>query len=201
MSALPAFDKPMTEAEYLAFERRSEIKHEFTDGIVYTVSGASREHGLITSSVIALLYSQVRGKGCEIYPPDMKVRTPATKSYAYPDVTVVCGEAQFEDDQDDILVNPTVIIEVLSPSTEAHDRGTKFQHYRELDSLQEYVLIAQDKPHIERFVRQSGGFWQLSEARGPDSALELSSIGCRLALAEVYEQVTFADKGNKPPIY
>ena len=172
MSALPVFDKPMTEAEYLAFERDSEVKHEFIDGEIYAMSGASRNHNLIVSSTIAALYVQLRGKGCETYPSDMKVRTPSTGSYAYPDITVICGEAQFDENQRDILLNPTVIIEVLSPNTERYDRGKKFQHYRELESLQEYILIAQDSPHIERFVRQESGLWQLSEARGLQASLD-----------------------------
>jgi Uma2 family endonuclease len=187
MSALP--EQQMTEADYLAFERSSTIKHEFIVGEVYAMSGASEAHNLITGSAYAMLYNQLRGRACKIYPSDMKVRTPATGSYAYPDVTVVCGEAHFADDQRDVLLNPTVIIEVMSPTTERYDRGRKFQHYRELPSLQEYVLIAQDDSHIERFVRQEGGFWQFSEARGLESSLELSSIACTLTLAEVYEQV------------
>jgi Uma2 family endonuclease len=127
----------------------------------------------------------------------MKVRTPATGSYTYPDITVVCGEALFADDQRDILLNPILIIEVMSPTTERYDRGKKFQHYRELKTLQEYILIAQDSPHIERFVRQEKGFWQFSEVRGRESSLELSSIGCILNLAEVYEQITFATEQDE----
>lgn len=180
-----------TAGEYLTFERASETKHEFIDGEVYAMSGASRNHNLVVSSTIVALYVQLRGKGCQVYPSDMKVRTPATGSYTYPDVTVVCGEAQFDDDQSDVLVNPTVVIEVLSPKTEAYDRGVKFQRYREIASLQEYILIAQDRPYIERFVRQADGVWQLNEARGLEGALELTSIDCTLALAEVYQQVDF----------
>lgn len=191
MSALPALNKQLTQAEYLAFERDNEIKHEFIDGEIYAMSGASRNHNLITTSTIATLYNQLRGKGCETYPSDMKVRTPATGSYTYPDITVVCGEVRFDDDRRDVLLNPTLIIEVLSPATEAFDRGLKFQRYRELESLQEYLLIAQDSPHIERFIRLENGLWQLSEARGLDAALHLTSIACQLALADVYEQITF----------
>ena len=188
--ALP-HNQTWTVGEYLTFERASEIKHEFIDGGVYAMSGASRNHNLVVSSTIVALYVQLRGKGCQVYPSDMKVRTPATGSYTYPDVIVVCGEAQFDDDQSDVLVNPTVVIEVLSPKTEAYDRGVKFQRYREIASLQEYILIAQDRPYIERFVRQADGVWQLNEARGLEGALELTSIDCTLALAEVYQQVGF----------
>jgi Uma2 family endonuclease len=191
MSALPVSDKPTTEAEYLAFERDSEIKHEFIDGEIYAMSGASRHHNLITASVIATLYNQLRGKDCETYPSDMKVRTPSTGAYVYPDIIVVCGEARFADDQHDVLLNPTVIIEVLSATTEAFDRGVKFQRYRELVSLQEYILIAQDRPHIERFVRQENGLWQFSEAYGLQASITLTSIACQLALADVYEPISF----------
>lgn len=192
MSALPIQDSSTTEAEYLAFERDHEFKHEFLEGEICAMSGASEAHNLIVSSVIVTLYNQLRGKGCKVYPSDMKVRTPLTGSYTYPDITILCGgEAQFDDEQRDILLNPTVIIEVLSPTTERYDRGKKFQLYREIAALQEYILIAQDSPHIERFIRQNDNIWQFSEAVGLASSLDLSSIDCTLALADVYEQVTF----------
>lgn len=197
MSALPEAHRQMTEAEYLALERSGQVKHEFMAGEVYAMSGASEPHNLITTSTIAILYNQLRGRPCKVYPSDMKVRTPATGSYAYSDITVVCGEAHFADDQRDVLLNPTVIIEVISPSTERYDRGRKFQHYRELKSLQEYILIAQDSPRIERFVRQENLFWQFNEAHGIDAALELSSFGCALTLAEIYEQVSFEPEQNE----
>jgi Uma2 family endonuclease len=196
MSTLPVFNKPITEADYLAFERDSEIKHEFVDGEIYAMSGASAAHSLITISAAAALYNQLRGRSCKVYSADMKVRTPATRSYAYPDITVVCSEARFDDDHQDILLNPTLIVEVLSPTTERYDRGKKFQLYRELESLQEYVLVAQDSPRIERFVRQENNVWQFSDAQGLQASLELSSIACTLTLAEVYEQVSF-DSGNE----
>jgi Uma2 family endonuclease len=121
----------------------------------------------------------------------MKVRTPSTGSYLYPEISVVCGEVNFDDEQGDILLNSTLIIEILSPNTEGYDRGKKFQHYRELASMQEYILIAQDSPHIERFVRQKDDLWQFSEAHGLEASLDLASIMCKLALVEVYEQVDF----------
>jgi Uma2 family endonuclease len=191
VTALPVSDKPITEADYLAFERTSEIKHEFIDGEIYAMTGASPNHNLVVASTIAAIHNQLRGKPCKIYPSDMKVRTPSTGSYLYPDISVVCGESQFDDEQRDILLNPTIIIEVLSPNTERYDRGKKFQSYRELASMQEYILIAQDSPHIERFVRQQDGLWQFSEARGLEASLDLASIMCKLALVEVYEQVDF----------
>jgi Uma2 family endonuclease len=191
VTALPVSDKPITEADYLAFERTSEIKHEFIDGEIYAMTGASPNHNLVVASTIAAIHNQLRGKPCKIYPSDMKVRTPSTGSYLYPDISVVCGESQFDDEQRDILLNPTIIIEALSPNTERYDRGKKFQSYRELASMQEYILIAQDSPHIERFVRQKDDLWQFSEAHGLEASLDLASIMCKLALVEVYEQVDF----------
>ena len=191
MSALPASDTPMTEADYLAFERESDEKHEFFDGQIRAMTGASEAHNLVVSSTIIALGSQLRGRDCKIYPSDMKVRTPSTRSYVYPDITIVCDAARFDDEYRDILLNPTLIIEVLSPSTEADDRGKKFQRYREIPSLQEYILTAQDNPRVERFARQHNNLWQLSEARGQDGVLNLRVIGCRLALSDVYEQVRF----------
>lgn len=192
MSALPKSLR-MTEAEYLEFERASETKHEYIAGEVFAMTGASEAHNLITSNVIFLLRSQMRGRPCKVYPGDMRVQVRASGLYTYPDISVVCGEAQLADTHLDTLINPLLIVEVLSPSTELYDRGRKFQHYRHIESLREYVLIAQDAPRIERFVRQ-GDVWQFSDAVGLDASLELPSIGCTLALADVYEQVTFEEE-------
>jgi Uma2 family endonuclease len=185
----------MTEAGYLAFDRESEIKHEFIDGRVYAMSGASEAHNLIAGSIYVSLYTQLRGRPCKVYASDMKVRTPSTRSYTYPDISVVCDDAEFDGDSRDILLNPTVVIEVLSPNTERFDRGRKFQRYRELESLQEYVLVAQDSPHVERFARQDNGLWQLSEVHGLQASLSLTSIACALRLADIYEQIDF-DSGE-----
>lgn len=181
----------MTEAEYLAFERASDIRHEYLDGHVYAMTGASRAHNLISTYTAASLINQLRGRPCEVYASDMRVRVSATGLYTYPDVTVVCGNPQFADSALDTLLNPVLVIEVLSPSTESYDRGKKFQHYRQLESLREYVLISQDSPRIERFLRQDDGTWLLTDAAGLDASLELASVACTLALAEVYEKVTF----------
>lgn len=198
MSALPMIDKPMSEADYLAFDRESEVKHEFIDGRVYAMSGASEAHNLIAGSIYVSLYTQLRARPCKVYPSDMKVRTPSTRSYIYPDISVVCGDAEFDGDSRDILLNPTVVIEVLSPNTERFDRGRKFQRYRELESLQEYVLVAQDSPHVERFARQDNGLWQLSEVHGQPASLPLTSIACALRLAEIYEQIDFGSGESAP---
>lgn len=192
MSALPKFTARMSESDYLAFERTSEEKHEYIDGETYAMVGASEKHNLISVNVLATLHSQLRGKPCKTYPSDMKVNAPSTGSYMYPDVSVVCGDAQFRDDQSDILLNPTLIIEVLSPSTEAYDRGKKFQRYREIESLQAYALISQETPHIDCFVRQDKNTWILSDADGIDAKIDLVPIDCVLSLVDVYERVDFA---------
>jgi Uma2 family endonuclease len=194
MVALPQKTR-MTEAEYLAFERKSETKHEYIDGEVFAMTGASEAHNLICASLIINIGTQLKGKGCKIYVSDMRVKI--DKKYVYPDVTVVCGEAKFADDEFNILLNPTVIFEILSDTTESYDRGTKSENYRKLKSLQEYVLVAQHKPHIERYLRQTDGTWNLKEAKGLEGSLKLTSIGCVLQLAEVYEQVDFKVTGTQ----
>jgi Uma2 family endonuclease len=181
----------MTESEYLAFERQSEDKHEYIDGEVIAMVGASRAHNLISVNLLRIISTHLRGKDCELYPSDMRVKI-AKKKYTYPDVTIVCGAAQFADDEFDNLLNPTVIIEVLSKSTEAYDRGKKFRSYRQLDSLQEYILVAQDSPRIERYFIQQDGIWSFIEVEGIESSIELTSIACKLPFAEVYERVSFA---------
>ncbi len=193
MSALPQTPVAMTEAEYLKFERTSEVKHEFFAGEVLAMTGASEAHNLICANLITTLKNQLRSQPCKVYPSDMRVKIEATGLYTYPDISVVCGDAQFADEEFDTLINPMVIIEVLSPSSERYDRGKKFQQYRDLPSLQEYVLVAQDDSHIERFRLQKSGIWEFTDVEGQEASLELTSIGCTLALVEVYEQVTLGE--------
>src|SRR5262245_7942569 len=181
----------LTIAEYLARERAGDTKHEFFAGQVYALAGGSEQHNLIAGNVLASLHAQVRKRSCTVYPSDMRLKIPHTNLYTYADISVVCGQAQFEDVQRDILLNPNVIVEVLSPSTENYDRGKKFQNYRTLDSAHEYLLIAQDTYHIEHYIRQPDNQWLLSEADSLDATIELPTINCTLALADVYEKVTF----------
>ena len=181
----------MTVAKYLEMERTSEEKHEFLDGEIYLMSGASLKHNLIVGNTYASLHAQLRSRSCVVFPSDMRVRVRENRYYTYPDITVVCDPLQLEDDRQDTLLNPTLIIEVLSPSTESYDRGRKFQHYRTLASLQEYVLISQEGARIERYLRQPNDEWLLSDAAGIDASLELVSIQCTLSLAEVYEKISF----------
>lgn len=180
----------MTAEAYLAFEREQlDIKHDYLDGEVTGMAGASRQHNRIVTNIVIALGNQLRGRPCELYSSDMRVKVPITQLCTYPDITALCGDAQFEDDHVDTLLNPSVIIEVLSPSTEAYDRGIKFVHYRHIESLHIYILIAQDKPQIEIFRRQENGDWLLSVVEELDATVNLDVIGCELALADVYERV------------
>ncbi|HHY54840.1 MAG TPA: Uma2 family endonuclease [Chloroflexi bacterium] len=176
---------------YLAAERAGEKKHEYYAGEVYAMAGASERHNLVAMNIGASLHSQLRRRACNVYPSDMRVKVSALGFYTYPDISVVCGAPQFEDARRDTLLNPLVIVEVLSPSTENYDRGRKFQMYRTLPSLVEYLLVAQDSIHIEHYTRQPDGRWLFFESDQPDAVFQLDAIGCTLAAADVYEKVTF----------
>jgi Uma2 family endonuclease len=180
--------------EYLALERQAEDKSEYFNGVVYAMSGASLNHNKIVANVIAELVQQLRGQPCSALPSDIKVRMPDSRKFFYPDVSVVCGEPQFHDERTDVLLNPILIIEVLSESTEAFDRGGKFQAYQRLESLQEYILISQDRPVVEQFTRQSESSWKYTAATGLESSLALPSIECTLRLEAVYDKVTENDE-------
>lgn len=181
-----------TSVEYLALERLAETKSEYVDGAIVAMSGASRAHILVTGNIGRDLNLQLRGRPCEVYVADMRVKVSETGLYTYPDVAVACGDIRFEDAHVDTLLNPIVIVEVLSPPTEAYDRGAKFAHYRRLPSLQEYLLAAQDRPNVERYVRQGDG-WLLSEAIGLHGTVHLAAIDCELALREIYDKVQVPD--------
>src|SRR5688500_12063539 len=189
MSSVPIL--PLRPEEYLAFERKADQKHEFVNGAIFAMAGASRAHNRIATNVTGELYGQLRGRPCEVCGSDMRVKVSATGLYTYPDVVVVCGDALFEDAEVDTLLNPTAIIEVLSPSTEAYDRGDKFAHFRRLESLREYVLIAQDRHRVEQYLRQEDGRWLLGEVSEAGATVHLESVGCHLLLSDVYARVTF----------
>ena len=191
----------LTPQEYLAIERQAETKSEYFNGQmfplhgmgkphdVFAMVGASRKHNLIAANIIVALGQQLRDKPCELYPSDMRVRVPATNLYTYPDVVVACGEPKFEDDYFDTLLNPTLIVEVLSPSTASYDRIKKFGYYRTIESLSEYLLIAQDEYKVEQYIKQPDGRWLLSDIRSLEGTIELPSIQCILSLADVYARV------------
>jgi Uma2 family endonuclease len=174
---------------YLEYERASDVKHEFHDGEMFAMAGASRKHVMIVTNAVVVLGGQLRGKPCTVFSTDLRVRVDATGLFTYPDVVVGCDDLKFADDHEDTLLNPTVIIEVLSKSTEDYDRGTKFKHYRTIAQLQEYVLIAQDELRIEHYRRQPEGRWLLTTFQAIDDVVLLDSINCTLPLAEVYEKV------------
>lgn len=192
MSANPKFDNPrMTEAEYLRFEESSDLRHEYIQGDVVAMAGASRKHNQITMALSFLLYGYLRGKDCEVNGGEMLVKIEAVDVLTYPDFSVFCGDPDFADNSIATLLNPILIIEVLSPSTESYDRGKKFQYYRELPSLQEYVLVSQESARIERFVRKSDNVWELTDASGLHDDITLTTIDYKLSLADVYENVNF----------
>ena len=187
MSAVLA-EKLYSPEEYLALERAAETKSEYVDGYIYAMTGASRAHNLVTVNISLRLGNQLLNRPCEIYVADMRVKAATARSYRYPDITVVCGQPEFEDPRFDTLTNPSVLIEVLSPTTEASDRGRKFAEYQRIPSLREYLLVAQDQPRIDHYVRQDAG-WLLKVAEGLDATLRLEAVGCVLELREVYQRV------------
>ncbi len=191
MSTLP--NRYITEQEYLAFERESPIKHEYYRGEVFAMTGATREHNLIVANLVRRLGNQLDGKPCETYPSDMHVWIEAVGLYAYPHVSVVCGEPEFRDGHFDTLLNPRVVIEVLSDSSENYDRGKKAEHYRKNASVDHLLLVAQDRAHLELYSRGPEGTWILTEADQLDQTIELPAIDCRLLLAEVYDKVKFPE--------
>lgn len=184
--ALPV-QQGWTTEEYLTFERTSEVRHELINGEIYAMTGASLEHNIINANLLISLGSQLRSKSCTALANDMRVKVNAA-NYCYPDVVVVCGTPELEDK--DTLLNPVVVFEVLSPSTERYDRGEKFRRYRAIPSLQVYVLVSQETPHIEIFTRHEvGGTWVLSEASELSDILSIPVIDCALPLTEVYDKV------------
>lgn len=187
MSALPK-QRLFTDDEYLTLEENAELRSQFYYGEIFAMAGATRRHNVISTNVAANLHAQLRRQPCEVYRNDMRVKV-HKNFYTYPDVVVVCGEPKIERKRGENLLNPTVLIEVLSPSTEAFDRSEKAKQYRTIDSLQELVLISQDKPGVELYARQASGSWLISEITNLEAVLKLNSIECALDLADVYEKV------------
>jgi Uma2 family endonuclease len=174
--------------QYLERERRSDDKHEYLDGMAYMMAGASERHVTIVSNAVITLGTQLLRRLCKTYSSDMRVETPSGL-VAYPDVIVVCGKPELRDNKGDVLLNPTVIIEVLSPTTANFDRTLKFEHYRSLPSLQEYVMITQNERQIEHHLRQPNDTWVVTRMAHLDAVLKLPSIDCTLAVADVYAKV------------
>lgn len=179
----------LTVEDYLAIERSTEQKSEYLNGEMFAMGGASRQHNLIVTNTVRELSVQLKKRPCKVYANDMRVKVSSTGLYTYPDLVVVCGEERFDDHQKDTLLNPTVIVEVLSDSTEGYDRGEKFEHYRKLESLSDYLLIAQKKYHVECYQRRPDNRWLLTETNDLRDSVRLTSIDCELALAEIYDKV------------
>ena len=182
----------LTPEEYLTWERKQPFKNEYYNGQIIAMSGASRAHNLITMNMANQFYTQLVTQGCEVYPGDMRVQIHQPTSYFYPDIAVVCGEPRFGDDTFDTLLNPVLIVEVLSPSTAAFDRGGKFEYYQQLDSLQEYMLISQNRVHVERYLRRDTQ-WILTEFQKIDEVIHLLSNRCQLSVRDIYTLVKFPD--------
>ena len=187
-----------TPEEYLALERKAPFKSEFYRGEIFAMSGASREHSLVAGNFYRVLGNQLLDRPCEAHIADMRVRVLPTGLYTYPDVVAVCGEPRFEDDQVDTLLNPSLIVEVLSPSTEDYDRGKKFDHCRRIESLREYVLVSQDRVRVERFTRQ-GEDWVLTIIEQRKATLGLASVGVDIPLRVIYARVEVPDAEDGPP--
>ena len=179
----------LTAEEYLTHERKAAYKSEYFAGETFAMAGASRRHNLIVANIIRILGNQLLEQVCNVYPSDMRVKISKIETYTYPDVVVACGAEEFEDAEDDTLLNPVVIIEVLSESTEAYDRGKKFEHYQSLDSLAEYVLVAQEPYRIEHYVRQNDRTWTYCAFHEVDEVVHLHAIHCTLVLRDVYAKV------------
>ena len=179
----------VTEEQYLEMDRAAEIRSEFLDGEMIAMSGGSMRHAQLQANLIGEFFAALRGADCRVYGSDFRVRVSKTRMYAYPDVSVVCGKPLLADEHQDILLNPKVIFEVLSPSTEKHDRGLKFRHYRTIDSLTDYVLVDQDQVRIEQYSREADSTWTLHDYQKADEGLKIASISVSLPLSRIYDRV------------
>ena len=174
------------------YERNAPERHEFLDGNVYAMAGESPRHSTICYNLYGITQNQLRGKRCRGFSPNMKVATNEKGLYSYPDLAIVCSQPKYHDKKGDVLINPTVIFEVLSPSTESYDRGEKFLRYvNGIKSLTDYILISQNNPTIEHFQKQSNGEWETTEIEGMESVLKIASIECEISLTELYDLVEF----------
>lgn len=180
--------KHLTPEEYLAIEQKAEYKSEYVDGVMYAMAGGSPQHSLIGGNVLAELNIQLKNSRCRVFNSDLKVCVPSKRKYVYPDVTVVCAEPRFDDDSG-VLLNPLLVVEILSDSTEGYDRTRKFLFYQEIESFQEYLLIAQDEPVVMHYVKQPDGSWIYTTTKGLERSVELSTVRCRLALRDIFAKV------------
>jgi Uma2 family endonuclease len=188
MSSLPNYH--LSPEEYLAIERQAEFKSEYVDGVMYAMAGGSERHNLIAGNLVTELNIQLRKAPCKVYPSDLKVRVPNSKRFFYPDVSVVCGEVQFADDEKDVVLNPLLVVEVLSDSPAAFDRGKKFQSYQQIESLQEYLLVSQDEYVVEHYLRQGNDHWLYTKVSGLEEIIVLPALKSQLAMSDIYSKAT-----------
>lgn len=181
--------KRLTPEEYLALERRADYKNEYFDGAIFAMTGASRRHNLIATNLVRELSQQLRSHPCEVYSGDMRVWIPTARVYTYPDVAVACEAPRFADEEFDTLLNPTLLVEVLSRSTASYDRTLKYGYYRAIESLVEYLLVAQDEYRLEHYVKQPDGRWLLADISGLESTLKLNGLPATLKLSEIYDKI------------
>ena len=185
----------LTPEQYLEAERSANFRHEYYNGQIYAMSGGSFQHFQIIGNISGELRAMLKKRPCAVGSSDLRLRVSPDGLYTYPDVIVICGDPRFADDRRDTLLNPALIVEVLSPSTEAYDRGFKSAQYRTVESLEEYALVSQAEPRVEVFRRQPGGHWLLSEAVGLEAVCQFESLDCDVPLSEIYAKVTF-DPGD-----
>ncbi len=188
MSTVPKTD--LSHAEYLRRERAADYKSEYYKGEMFAMAGASRKHNLIAGNLVREFGNELKLRSCEVYPSDMRVKVDPTGLYTYPDVVVVCDEPKLEDEHFDTLLNPTLLVEVLSDSTESYDRGPKFKQFRRIGSLKEFVLVAQDRISVECYVRRSDDTWTLRDYDAIEEIVRFESLGVEVAMEEIYRRVT-----------
>jgi Uma2 family endonuclease len=184
--------------EYFELERKSEERYEFWNGEVFCMSGVSPEHAQLEVNFISRLNSRLAGKGCRVFPANIRIKVPSAPPYRYADVSALCGEAQYEEIGGiRAVTNPALIIEILSSSTEAYDRGDKFTHYQSIPNFSEYLLVAQHRPHITHLIKQADGSWIYNEYNDLTAVVRLASLNCELLMSEVYENVSFASEKSE----
>jgi len=181
--------KAISPAEYLVRDRKAEFKSEYFRGEMFAMAGGTPNHSLLTANFIREAGNFLKGRPCVVYSSDLRVKVAATGLYTYPDASIVCGPLEYDDDARDTIMNPAVVVEVLSESTEKYDRGRKASHYRQIESLKELILISQEDCNVERFVRQETGGWLLLQETNRDKMLPIESIGISISMAEVYRNV------------
>lgn len=189
MSAVPK--RLLSPAEYLARERSAEFRSEYYRGETFAMAGASRFHNRAKENLVIEIGTRLKGSPCQTFSSDQRVKVSATGLYTYPDIVIVCGQPEYAAEDEDALTNPVAVIEVLSPSTEKYDRGAKFRQYQQLLSVKEYILVSQDEPLCERFVRQGDGSWNLTVIAGLHGELTFTTVPARIPLADIYNGVVF----------